>query len=260
MAHPRNEVELEAVLEWCAANGYCTIPYGGGSSVVGGVTPPADAGRDRDRRPGPARPGARDRRSVPGGAHPGRRVRPGAGGPAPPPGLHPAALPAELHRVDARRLDRHPLGGPLRHQPHPHRRVRRDGPDAHPAGLVGGAPPAGLGRRAGPQPPGHRLRGDPRHHHRGVDAHPGPAGVPGHRQRPLPLMGSRVRGHPPGRPDQAVAGQPAPPRPGAGGRKRRPRRHPIGAHRVVRIGRAVAAPPTGAGARHTSLLWRRRSR
>ncbi|MHB1444241.1 MAG: FAD-binding oxidoreductase [Acidimicrobiales bacterium] len=44
VAHPRNDAELEAVLEWCSDNGYCTIPYGGGSSVVGGVTPPADAG------------------------------------------------------------------------------------------------------------------------------------------------------------------------------------------------------------------------
>ena len=40
VAHPRGEQELEAVLEWCSDNGYATIPYGGGSSVVEGVTPP----------------------------------------------------------------------------------------------------------------------------------------------------------------------------------------------------------------------------
>ncbi|MCH7745571.1 MAG: FAD-binding oxidoreductase, partial [Chloroflexi bacterium] len=40
VAHPRSEQELEAVLEWCSDNGYATIPYGGGSSVVEGVTPP----------------------------------------------------------------------------------------------------------------------------------------------------------------------------------------------------------------------------
>ena len=40
VAHPRTERELEAVLEWCSDHGYATIPYGGGSSVVGGVTPP----------------------------------------------------------------------------------------------------------------------------------------------------------------------------------------------------------------------------
>ncbi len=44
VAHPRDETELERVLEWCDANGYVVIPFGGGSSVVGGVTPPeADA-------------------------------------------------------------------------------------------------------------------------------------------------------------------------------------------------------------------------
>ena len=44
VAHPRTEAEVEAVLSWCSDHGYCAIPYGGGSSVVGGVTPPADAG------------------------------------------------------------------------------------------------------------------------------------------------------------------------------------------------------------------------
>ncbi len=40
VAHPRTEQELKAVLEWCSDNGHATIPYGGGSSVVDGVTPP----------------------------------------------------------------------------------------------------------------------------------------------------------------------------------------------------------------------------
>jgi alkyldihydroxyacetonephosphate synthase len=40
VAHPRSESELEATLAWCSAKGYATIPYGGGSSVVDGVTPP----------------------------------------------------------------------------------------------------------------------------------------------------------------------------------------------------------------------------
>jgi alkyldihydroxyacetonephosphate synthase len=44
VAHPRDETELEAVLEWCASGSYCVIPYGGGSSVVEGVTPPDDRG------------------------------------------------------------------------------------------------------------------------------------------------------------------------------------------------------------------------
>ncbi len=44
VAHPRSDAELEAVLEWCANKSYCVIPYGGGSSVVEGVTPPEDRG------------------------------------------------------------------------------------------------------------------------------------------------------------------------------------------------------------------------
>ena len=40
VAHPRNEEELEGVLEWTSNHGYATIPYGGGSSSVDGFTPP----------------------------------------------------------------------------------------------------------------------------------------------------------------------------------------------------------------------------
>ena len=37
VARPRDEAEVEAVLEWCADAGAAVIPYGGGTSVVGGV-------------------------------------------------------------------------------------------------------------------------------------------------------------------------------------------------------------------------------
>ena len=36
---PRDETDLERLLEWCAAERLAAIPYGGGTSVVGGVTP-----------------------------------------------------------------------------------------------------------------------------------------------------------------------------------------------------------------------------
>jgi alkyldihydroxyacetonephosphate synthase len=39
VALPRDEDELAAVLEWCAGRALAVIPYGGGSSVVGGVEP-----------------------------------------------------------------------------------------------------------------------------------------------------------------------------------------------------------------------------
>ena len=43
VAHPHNEDELEATLAWCDRDGHIAIPYGGGTSVVWGVTAPTDA-------------------------------------------------------------------------------------------------------------------------------------------------------------------------------------------------------------------------
>ena len=40
VAHPRNEDELEMVLEFCSRNGSTAIPYGGGTTVVWGVDVP----------------------------------------------------------------------------------------------------------------------------------------------------------------------------------------------------------------------------
>ena len=37
VAHPRDERELEAVLEWAISSRAAVIPFGGGTSVVGGV-------------------------------------------------------------------------------------------------------------------------------------------------------------------------------------------------------------------------------
>jgi len=37
VAFPRSEAEVAAVLDWCGAEGIAVVPYGGGSSVVGGV-------------------------------------------------------------------------------------------------------------------------------------------------------------------------------------------------------------------------------
>jgi alkyldihydroxyacetonephosphate synthase len=39
VARPRDEGEIERLLEWCASERVAAIPYGGGTSVVGGVTP-----------------------------------------------------------------------------------------------------------------------------------------------------------------------------------------------------------------------------
>jgi alkyldihydroxyacetonephosphate synthase len=42
VAHPVDEAELERVLAWCEEAGAAAIPFGGGTSVVGGVEPPRD--------------------------------------------------------------------------------------------------------------------------------------------------------------------------------------------------------------------------
>jgi alkyldihydroxyacetonephosphate synthase len=43
VAYPRDENEIGALFDWCGENDLAAIPFGGGSSVVGGVNPPADA-------------------------------------------------------------------------------------------------------------------------------------------------------------------------------------------------------------------------
>jgi alkyldihydroxyacetonephosphate synthase len=42
VVRPRDEADVERVLEWCSAQRVAAIPYGGGTSVVGGVTPEID--------------------------------------------------------------------------------------------------------------------------------------------------------------------------------------------------------------------------
>ena len=39
VARPRDEADVERVLAWCSEEGLAAIPYGGGTSVVGGVEP-----------------------------------------------------------------------------------------------------------------------------------------------------------------------------------------------------------------------------
>jgi len=43
VVRPQHEEDLAAVLDWCSAARIVAIPFGGGSSVVGGVEPPGDA-------------------------------------------------------------------------------------------------------------------------------------------------------------------------------------------------------------------------
>ena len=44
VAYPRNEADAAALMEWAGEAAAALVPYGGGSSVVGGVTPDIDEG------------------------------------------------------------------------------------------------------------------------------------------------------------------------------------------------------------------------
>ncbi len=44
VARPRDETDVERLLEWCSGERVAAIPFGGGTSVVGGVTPRVPAG------------------------------------------------------------------------------------------------------------------------------------------------------------------------------------------------------------------------
>jgi len=43
VAYPGDDRQLEAVVDWCCDGGHVMVPFGGGSSAVWGVNPPAEA-------------------------------------------------------------------------------------------------------------------------------------------------------------------------------------------------------------------------
>ena len=123
------------MLNWCADQGAAAIPYGGGTSVVGGVEP-----RMRDDYPAVVTLDLRRMNRVleidP--VSKAARIQAGATGPVLEDQLREHGLAAALSPVvrvlDARRLDRDPRRRPLRHALHPHRRPGRVGPGRDPGG------------------------------------------------------------------------------------------------------------------------------
>ena len=252
VAHPADEADVVALLDWCGSTGVAAIPFGGGSSVVGGVE--ADVGEaypgvlsldltrlDRVRR---------DRPGQPCRPHPGRRPRSRPRVPAPPTRAHAAPLPPVVRVLDARGLARHPGGRPLRHRLHPHRRPVRVPPGRHPLG--GSRVPAAPGVGGGPlpRPPLPRVGGRAGRDHRGVDATPGPTPLEDVRR-------GRVPRPPCGRGRRAGAGPVgAVPRELPAARRRRGDavRHPVPRRRCaprprVRVGRPPGGQGDGPGAR-----------
>src|SRR5262249_58269238 len=112
----------------------------------------------------------------------------------------PAPLPAVLRVLDARRLDRDALGGPLRHARDPHRRLRRVAARRDARRRARDAAPPRLGRGTRPRPALHRLRGPAPRDRPTLDAPPGsPA---------LPRLGGRLLRRPGGLPARRPAPTP----------------------------------------------------
>ena len=154
VAYPRDEADISAVLAFAEAEGIAVIPYGGGSSVVGGVEPPARDSLPRASSPRPPPPRS-DRRRRPRVASRGGRgwhLRAGPGGRAQAARPHPPPLPAELRVLDRRRLDRDAGERPLRDGTDPDRPARRRRPDGDAARRhrhVGARATSGAGPSAG---------------------------------------------------------------------------------------------------------------
>ena len=176
---PGDDDEVAAILQYCAQRSIAVVPFGGGTSVVGGLDPdprriqgrgvagPASAERTararRDLRR--SRTGRRTDRSR--GRTPARRTR-----------LLARPLPAELPVRHHRRVRRDAVVGPgfCRLRP-----VQRHGPraaDGDAGRRARPGPRAGVGRRTGSATAADRLRGRVRNHH--PRAGPGASGPGGH--------------------------------------------------------------------------------
>ena len=200
---PADEDEVAAILRFCADHSIAVVPFGGGTSVVGGLDPIARRLQGRGvAGPAPPRRTARARRGVRGGRAGRRPHRARGRAPARRTRLLPRPLPAELPVRHHRRVRRDPLVGPglrglrpvQRHGPRPARGdpCRRPRPRPRP----------GVGGRPGPAPAAHRLGGRLRDHHPG--AGPRASGPGGHPLRGVvvPRLRHRRRRAARGRPDR----------------------------------------------------------
>ena len=175
VARPGDEADVERVLAWCEEAGAAAIPFGGGTSVVGGVEPPPDASRRVS-----IDLGALDRVLEVDEVSRAARIQAGVLGPALEEQLREHGLtlrhfPQSFEYSTLGGWIATRAGGHFATLVHAHRRLRRVGPRAHAARGLGEPATARLGRRPEPGPDADRLRGHPRRDHRGLDAGPGRA-------------------------------------------------------------------------------------
>ncbi len=180
VARPREEREVEQLLEWAAAANAAVIPFGGGTSVVGGVEARVGGGFDGALTLDLT---ALDRVLEVDTVSRAARIQAGVLGPDLEAQLAPHALTLrhfpqsfQLSTLGGWIATR--AGGHFATGADAHRRPRRVGARDHAGRRVGVAAAARLRRRAEPRPPAARLRGDARRDHRGVGARAPAAGPP----------------------------------------------------------------------------------
>ena len=172
VAFPGDAEDVRRVLEMCADRRLAAVPFGGGTSVVGGVEPRVGHGYrgtvsidlgalERDRR---------DRRGLELGPDPGRDARARPRGRPAAPRAHPAPFSPVVRVLHPRRLDRDPGGRSFRHPADPHRRPGRLDHGADADRPLGEPQAARLRGRSEPRPHDPRLRGHPGSDHRGLGA------------------------------------------------------------------------------------------
>ena len=197
VALPGSEQDVVAILDWCTGSRIAVVPYGGGSSVVGGVEP--DVG---ERFAGVVSLDLRrlgrvlqvDERSRAAEVEAGV-LGPVAGGAAAAARPHVPALPPVVRVLHPRRLDRDSLRWALRHRPHPRRRARRSADvSSTPAGDAGDAAATGGWRGPVARASLLRLRGRARRHHPRLDPAAGARGASRRVGRALRPVRGRGRG------------------------------------------------------------------
>ncbi len=198
VAFPADEDDVRRVLELADDRRLAVIPYGGGSSVVGGVEPRVGLGYrgtvtvDLSRLD---RVLEVDEHSM------AARIQGGALGPdlerqLGERGLTLRHFPQSFEHSTLGGWIATRAGGHFATVRHPHRRSRRVGPGDHARGHLGEPAPAGLGRRPEPGPDAGRLGGDPRPDHRGLGPGPPPADLQALVRRQLRRLPRGRRGRP----------------------------------------------------------------
>ncbi len=192
VAHPTDEADVERVLAWCEEAGAAAIPFGGGTSVVGGVEPPGDRPSVTiDLR-------ALDRVLEVDRTSRAARIQAGAEGPR----LEEQLREHELTlRHFPQSFEYSTLGGWIATRAGGHYATLYTHIDDFvesiraitPRGRVGEPATARIGGRAEPRPSPDRLRGHPRRDHRGMGAGAGRAAAQASRHPSCSTRSNRVR-------------------------------------------------------------------